>query len=96
MAFKPTFYSLLVLLFLLLVVMEEASGCHTGHVMRCLYPKATLPLDIQGRKVLVVSKRSSRSNLNVEKLVVEELRTVPSGPDPLHHNGGNPKKPTTP
>ncbi|CAI0544023.1 unnamed protein product [Linum tenue] len=23
----------------------------------------------------------------------EELRSVPSGPDPLHHNGGSPKKP---
>ncbi|KAL6976460.1 hypothetical protein U1Q18_025248 [Sarracenia purpurea var. burkii] len=25
-----------------------------------------------------------------------ELRKVPSGPDPLHHNGGSPKKPRTP
>ena len=25
-----------------------------------------------------------------------ELRKVPSGPDPLHHNGGSPNKPRTP
>ncbi|CAN4119149.1 unnamed protein product [Withania somnifera] len=25
-----------------------------------------------------------------------ELRGVPAGPDPLHHNGANPKKPRTP
>ncbi|KAI3876128.1 hypothetical protein MKX03_018060, partial [Papaver bracteatum] len=28
---------------------------------------------------------------------VDSLRTVPSGPDPLHHHGGSsPKKPQTP
>uniref|UniRef100_A0A9I9ELU3 Protein CLAVATA 3 n=1 Tax=Cucumis melo TaxID=3656 RepID=A0A9I9ELU3_CUCME len=26
----------------------------------------------------------------------EQLPRVPSGPDPLHHNGGSPKKPRTP
>ncbi|KAG6583691.1 hypothetical protein SDJN03_19623, partial [Cucurbita argyrosperma subsp. sororia] len=26
----------------------------------------------------------------------DQLRRVPSGPDPLHHNGGSPKKPRTP
>lgn len=25
-----------------------------------------------------------------------EQRKAPSGPDPLHHNGGGPKKPQTP
>ncbi|KAI3849295.1 hypothetical protein MKW92_002429, partial [Papaver armeniacum] len=27
---------------------------------------------------------------------VNSLRTVPSGPDPLHHHGSSPKKPQTP
>ncbi|MCL7041486.1 hypothetical protein MKW94_006814 [Papaver nudicaule] len=27
---------------------------------------------------------------------VDSLRTVPSGPDPLHHHGSSPKKPQTP
>lgn len=31
-----------------------------------------------------------------EKSVTWDLRKVPSGPDPLHHNGGSPKKPRTP
>lgn len=38
------------------------------------------------------------SILSGKKLAIGdgELRTVPSGPDPLHHNGGTPKKPKTP
>ena len=32
---------------------------------------------------------------NRENFVGWELMTVPSGPDPLHHNGGSPKKPRT-
>ncbi|KAK5803608.1 hypothetical protein PVK06_031256 [Gossypium arboreum] len=32
---------------------------------------------------------------NMENFVGWELRAVPSGPDPLHHNGGSPKKPRT-
>lgn len=39
-----------------------------------------------------VKKGGKREN---EKLMGWELRTVPSGPDPLHHNGGSPKKPRT-
>lgn len=31
-----------------------------------------------------------------EKLADWELRGVPAGPDPLHHNGASPKKPRTP
>uniref|UniRef100_A0AAU8BWH2 CLV3 n=1 Tax=Physalis pubescens TaxID=300354 RepID=A0AAU8BWH2_9SOLA len=31
-----------------------------------------------------------------EKFADWELRGVPGGPDPLHHNGVNPKKPRTP
>lgn len=33
---------------------------------------------------------------NGEKLEIRELRAAPSGPDPLHHNGGSPEKPRTP
>ena len=43
---------------------------------------------------------SSSSNIgneegNYKYTVDSELRWVPSGPDPLHHNGGSPKKPKT-
>lgn len=31
-----------------------------------------------------------------DKFADWELRGVPAGPDPLHHNGASPKKPKTP
>ncbi|KAG8644784.1 hypothetical protein MANES_11G165600v8 [Manihot esculenta] len=74
-----------------------STGCHAEH--RCFYQKPS-PVDIQSRKVLFVSKEGmyGASILSGKKLAIGdgELRTVPSGPDPLHHNGGTPKKPKTP
>ncbi|KAI3878980.1 hypothetical protein MKX03_000756, partial [Papaver bracteatum] len=35
-------------------------------------------------------------NLGTKMQNVESLRTVPSGPDPLHHHVGSPKKPQNP
>ncbi|KAI3947348.1 hypothetical protein MKW92_015437, partial [Papaver armeniacum] len=35
-------------------------------------------------------------NLGTKTQYVDSLRTVPSGPDPLHHHGSSPKKPQTP
>ncbi|KAA8544339.1 hypothetical protein F0562_022393 [Nyssa sinensis] len=78
--------------------------CSTGH--GCVYAKAASQ-EIQNRKVLyglqgkeVVFKssvdRPTSSGNNGGNLVGWELRKVPSGPDPLHHNGGGPKKPKTP
>ncbi|KDP25912.1 hypothetical protein JCGZ_22983 [Jatropha curcas] len=91
MASKIKFYSVMLLL---MVVMEQASGCRD---QKCFYPKArSLDYEIQGRKMLPVSSKEPTTTVNGKKLVVRELRTVPSGPDPLHHNGGTPKKPTTP
>ncbi|KAE8705789.1 hypothetical protein F3Y22_tig00110418pilonHSYRG00293 [Hibiscus syriacus] len=50
---------------------------------------------VQNRKMLLqadlkINKRSTTGAGNREN-----FRTVPSGPDPLHHNGGSPKKPRT-
>jgi len=45
---------------------------------------------------LKASLRGSSSNKYGEKPLNWELRKVPSGPDPLHHNGVNPKNPQTP
>ncbi|CAK7332005.1 unnamed protein product [Dovyalis caffra] len=57
-------------------------------------------MDVRSRKVLVALKGDlfgpTGSPGNGEKLEIRELRAVPSGPDPLHHNGGSPKKPRTP
>lgn len=50
--------------------------------------KAMLKVSVEGS-----SARMKKS----EKEVTEELRKVPTGPDPLHHNSiGNPIKPRTP
>lgn len=45
---------------------------------------------------LKASLQGSSSNKYGEKPLNWELRKVPSGPDPLHHNGVNPKNPQTP
>ncbi|KAI4334187.1 hypothetical protein L6164_018906 [Bauhinia variegata] len=62
--------------------------------------------EIENRKLLSSLKdkktnfksilHGSSSSQNGEKSLSWELRKVPSGPDPLHHNGGNPIKPRTP
>jgi hypothetical protein len=41
-------------------------------------------------------QKGSATSRNGRSFVGWELRPVPSGPDPLHHNGGSPKKPRTP
>ncbi|XVF19639.1 hypothetical protein REPUB_Repub11eG0128000 [Reevesia pubescens] len=87
-------------LILCLLVLQGVSGCVSGH--GCFHEKAA-----QNRKAnlkasnevvkgpLHGSKTSSASPRNRENFVGWELVTVPSGPDPLHHNGGSPKKPRT-
>ncbi|PON51814.1 hypothetical protein PanWU01x14_213840 [Parasponia andersonii] len=41
-------------------------------------------------------RKLDASSGNDSKLSDSELRKVPSGPDPLHHNGNGPKKPRSP
>ncbi|KAL9334287.1 hypothetical protein Peur_074426 [Populus x canadensis] len=100
MALSFKFYSLIFLLSLLFMVLEGSSGCKTGE--KCFYGDAASLVDFKSRKVLVVSRGdvrgepTSNSTGNGEELEIRELRAVPSGPDPLHHNGGSPKKPRTP
>ncbi|PNT55916.1 hypothetical protein POPTR_001G217500v4 [Populus trichocarpa] len=109
MACPSKFYSLMLVLVLFYMVMEESyglnlsqslslHGCSTGQ--RCFYAEAVSPVDVKSRKVLVVLTGGLRgptgSTGNGEKLEIRELRAAPSGPDPLHHNGGSPEKPRTP
>ncbi|KAB5540719.1 hypothetical protein DKX38_013693 [Salix brachista] len=97
MALIFMFYTLILLLGLLLMVLEESSGRDAGE--KCFYADAASLVDVKSRKVLAVLRADEpASNTgNGEKLEIRrELRAVPSGPDPLHHNGGSPKKPTTP
>ncbi|KAJ6755582.1 PROTEIN CLAVATA 3 [Salix purpurea] len=109
MACPTKFYSLVLVLVLFFMVVEESNGldltlylslhgCSTGR--RCFFAEAVSPVDVKSRKVLAVLtgglRRPAGSTGNGEKLEIRELRAAPSGPDPLHHNGGSPKKPRTP
>ncbi|KAJ6963987.1 hypothetical protein NC652_002311 [Populus alba x Populus x berolinensis] len=98
MACPSKFYSLMLVLVLLFMIMEESYGCSTGQ--RCIYGEAVSPVEIKSRKVVVVLTGGVRGSTggtgNGEKSEIRELRAAPSGPDPLHHNGGSPKKPRTP
>lgn len=38
---------------------------------------------------------SAATSMKGGSYVGSELRNTPSGPDPLHHNGGSPKMPST-
>ncbi|KAJ6947798.1 hypothetical protein NC651_002228 [Populus alba x Populus x berolinensis] len=111
MACPSKFYSLMLVLVLFFMIMEESygglnlspslslhAGCSTGQ--RCIYGEAVSPVEIKSRKVVVVLTGGVRGSTggtgNGEKSEVRELRAAPSGPDPLHHNGGSPEKPRTP
>ncbi|KAJ6425126.1 hypothetical protein OIU84_025822 [Salix udensis] len=99
MACPSKFYSLVLVLVLFFMVVEESNGCSTGR--RCFFAEAASPVDVKSRKVLAVltgglRRPAGSTGGNGEKLEVRELRAAPSGPDPLHHNGGSPKKPRTP
>ncbi|XP_019052239.1 PREDICTED: uncharacterized protein LOC109114329 [Nelumbo nucifera] len=80
-------------------VMEEAWGC--GSRYGCFHVKLA-STENQSRKLLHGSEEVFKSFRPLDSrrrggnLVSWDLRRVPSGPDPLHHNGGSPKKPQTP
>ncbi|KAL1345627.1 hypothetical protein HN51_019360 [Arachis hypogaea] len=110
MASKFFFTSLtLLVLFCLLLVKDTSDYCNANK-HGCFDAQAAVLKEIRNRKVFFAFKdkktslkamlqgsSSSRMMRDGEKSVSWELRRVPSGPDPLHHNGGigNPK-PQTP
>ncbi|XP_058734909.1 protein CLAVATA 3-like [Vicia villosa] len=92
MASKSIFSFVICLVFLFLFLMNEPHGL-------CFSTKKIL-----NRKVLFKKRTNLRALLEgssngykygEKRLSWDELRKVPSGPDPLHHNGGTPK-PETP
>ncbi|KAE9585636.1 hypothetical protein Lal_00009861 [Lupinus albus] len=103
MASKIILSSFILLVLVCLLLMRETSDC--GSVHECIGANAVLK-EIRNRKVvsglkdkknsLKVSLEGSSNTKYGEKPLSWELRKVPSGPDPLHHNGGTPKKPETP
>ncbi|KAL4611804.1 uncharacterized protein LOC142607314 [Castanea sativa] len=104
MASRSMFTCLAFLLVLCFVLMEDASDCNTGY--GCFYTKPSVSLMTQNRKVLAgleekresvkVGLQGSATSVNGGSFVGYELRNVPSGPDPLHHNRASPEKPRTP
>ncbi|MED6193206.1 hypothetical protein PIB30_016937 [Stylosanthes scabra] len=109
MASKFCFFTSLILLVLFcLLLVKDTSDCSVNkHGCFDAHDESVLK-EIRNRKVLFALKdkktslkamlegsSSSRMMKGGEKSVSWELRRVPSGPDPLHHNGGNPK-PQTP
>ncbi|KAK7272252.1 hypothetical protein RJT34_28732 [Clitoria ternatea] len=76
---------------LCLFLSREHPGCISAY--ECFGANAATLKEIRNRKVLSVLKaslqRTSSSITNGGESLSRELRVVPSGPDPLHHNGGN-------
>uniref|UniRef100_A0A7N2QX77 Uncharacterized protein n=1 Tax=Quercus lobata TaxID=97700 RepID=A0A7N2QX77_QUELO len=82
----------------------QVLDCNTGY--GCFYTKPSVSLKTQNRKVLAgleekresvkVGLQGSPTSVNGGSFVGYELRNVPSGPDPLHHNRASPEKPRTP
>ncbi|GAB4859836.1 hypothetical protein Ancab_011316 [Ancistrocladus abbreviatus] len=79
---------------------SPSSECKTG--FGSFPPKAAeynrkILMDLVGRnrEVMMKVKGESRGDHEDEERVINgvELRRVPSGPDPLHHNVGSPRKP---
>ncbi|KAK7371203.1 hypothetical protein VNO78_36771 [Psophocarpus tetragonolobus] len=104
MASKFILTTVFLLMLLCLLLMREPSDCSS--TFECFAANAVGLRDIPNRKVLSLkdkktatlraSLQGSSSIKYGEKPLSWELRKVPSGPDPLHHNGVNPKKPQTP
>ncbi|KAK7324839.1 hypothetical protein VNO77_28714 [Canavalia gladiata] len=104
MASKFIFTSVVILMLLCLLLMRDSSDCNAA--FECFGTNGARFKEIRNRKLLSALKdkratlkaslQGSSSFKYGEKSLSWELRKVPSGPDPLHHNGGNPKKPQTP
>ncbi|KAI9107719.1 hypothetical protein K1719_021382 [Acacia pycnantha] len=106
MASKSIFACIILLILLCLLVMREpSSGCSSVH--GCFGANAAGFKEAGNRKVLVATLRAKKTGFlpgyggsstskYVENSVTSELRKIPSGPDPLHHNGGSPNKPQSP
>ncbi|WCJ41898.1 hypothetical protein M5689_022736 [Euphorbia peplus] len=88
MAYNKTMWVILIVL-LMVVVSASAISKPAGAASSSHDHVDSIPM--LSRKIL---KGSSAAVVN--RGGEQQLRTVPSGPDPLHHNGATPKKPTTP
>ncbi|XP_011088962.1 protein CLAVATA 3 [Sesamum indicum] len=79
------------LLLLVLLLYIQPSECRiSGDSFGLIHRKLFLEMKQMGLK-------NGAPKLGNEEMPEDwELRRVPAGPDPLHHNGQDPKKPRTP
>ncbi|KAI4322470.1 hypothetical protein L6164_022162 [Bauhinia variegata] len=99
MASKSLFTCVILLVFLCSFLTRKPCDCSTSANTAGLK-------EIQNRKLLSALKvkktnfktilHGSSSSKFGENSLSWELRKIPSGPDPLHHNGGKPKNVRTP
>ncbi|KAK8489055.1 hypothetical protein V6N13_094694 [Hibiscus sabdariffa] len=66
------------------------TGCVSGYGLFCEKQKP-----LENRKMLLQADLKVNNGSSTGAGYWGNFRTVPSGPDPLHHNGGSPKKPKT-
>ncbi|XP_038877536.1 protein CLAVATA 3 [Benincasa hispida] len=96
------FFSLLLLIFFLFSSDYYCCWRVARCRCRCVSGKPPVSRALQiSRKMLQEMKKEMEEGVDGDKRwwpagEWEQLRRVPSGPDPLHHNGGSPKKPRTP
>ncbi|KAM3398796.1 hypothetical protein P3S68_002312 [Capsicum galapagoense] len=101
MSFLFTAKQFTLLVFLCLIVIQESHGCSTTS-SKCILQKEVASVRLLNRKASgshwgAFGKRYYKHAEKInEKFADWELRGVPAGPDPLHHNGATPKKPRTP
>ncbi|KAK8503477.1 hypothetical protein V6N12_066166 [Hibiscus sabdariffa] len=67
-----------------------ARSCVSGYGLFCEKQKP-----LENRKMLLQADLKVNNGSSTGAGYWGNFRTVPSGPDPLHHNGGSPKKPKT-
>lgn len=63
-----------------------------AHILR-YFVQMLAGLEEKKKTVKLGLQVSAATSMNGGNYVGSELRNTPSGPDPLHHNGGSPKMP---
>ncbi|EXC37760.1 hypothetical protein L484_001218 [Morus notabilis] len=80
------------------ILLKEASDCKSGQygcITEASYKRHSRKV-LAGLMVKNPGTLISGNYGNKDQFNEWQLRRVPSGPDPLHHNGNNPKKPRSP
>ncbi|KAI3924062.1 hypothetical protein MKW92_023899 [Papaver armeniacum] len=88
------YYMVLVLMITLCLFLNNNHTSTDSVVVR--HPSRKLILHDSMEEEVLASFQPVGHNFGTKTQDVDSLRTVPSGPDPLHHHGSSPKKPQTP